>query len=341
VQGAATIGLKVEPVQKRVLEDTLETDGQVETPPDRRSFASSQVDGTLQKIHVDRGQTITKDQLLAEVASLEFQNIQLELLKDHLEFQLLESQQKALKSIDQVISKIRIAQLESSLALSRQRRETVSNRLTLLGMSKEQLADLLQRKTLTKLLPVRAAAPGTLVHFDKVLGQAVKADEKLFTIHDLGKPLIEGFLSERDLRRLRLADKHQVRVRFSNEPEQAFLGKVVRSSGVFTAESRTVSVWVELDETPKTTLLYKQLARLSIVTGKRPPSVAIPISAVVEEGISSFVFVEKGDRTFERQEVKTGHRDDLFVEIVQGLQVGQVVATRGTADLQTAHASLR
>jgi hypothetical protein len=53
------------------------------------------------------------------------------------------------------------------------------------------------------------------------------------------------------------------------------------------------------------------------------------------------VFVEKGERTFERQEIKTGHRDDLYVEILQGLEPGQVVATRGTAELQTAHASLR
>ena len=340
-QGADTIGLKVEPVQKRVLEEVLETDGQVETPPDRRSFASPQIDGTLQKIHVDRGQAVAKDQLLGEVASLEFQNLQLELLKEHLGFQLLENQHNALKSVDQVISKLRILQLESGLALSRQRKETLSSRLTLLGMSKEQIADLVERKKLTKLLPVKAAAAGTLVHFDKVLGQAVKADEKLFTVHDLGKPLVEGFVSERDVRRLRMDKSQTVRIRFSSEPDKFFSGKVVRSSGVFGSESRTVSVWVELDEAPKTNLLYKQLARLSIVFKQRPPATAVPLTAVVHEGISSFVFVQKGERTFERQEVKTGHSDDLYVEIVHGLEPDQVVAVRGTSELQTAHASLR
>ena len=340
-QGAETIGLKVEPVQQRVIEEVLETDGQVETAPDRRSFASPQIDGTLQKIHVDRGQTVTKDQLLGEVASLEFQNTQLDLLKEHLAFQLAQTQHKALKSLDQMVSKLRILQLESELTLSRQRKETLSSRLTLLGMSKEQIADLVERRKLTKLLPVKAAAAGTLVHFDKVLGQAVKADEKLFTVHDLGKPLVEGFVSERDVRRLRLTTPRPVRIRFSSEPNKFFNGKVVRSSGIFGSDSRTVSVWIELDEAPKTNLLYRQLARLSIVVGERPARLAVPLAAVVHEGISSFVFVQKGERTFERQEVKTGQSDDLHVEILHGLELGHVVAIRGTAELQTAHASLR
>ena len=106
-------------------------------------------------------------------------------------------------------------------------------------------------------------------------------------------------------------------------------------------ESRTVSVWVELDEYPKTPLLHKQLARLSIAIGQSEPIVCVPLSAVVHEGVSAFVFVQKSDGTFERQEVKTGRNDDRLVEIVQGLEPGLMVAVRGTSELQTAHASLR
>lgn len=341
-QSVRTIGLKVEPVQKQVVEDVLEMDGTVETPPDRRSFASPQIEGALQKVHVDRGQSVVKGQLLGEVASLPFQNLQLDLLKEHLEFQLLEKQLQALRPLDEVVSKLRLLQVESSLAASRNRRATLWSRLNLLGMSKEQLDDdLIQRKSLTKLVPIRAPVTGTLVHFDKVVGQAVKADEKLFTVHDLDKPLIEGFVSERDLPRIRLDKPQSVRVRFSSDPGRFFTGKVLRSSGVFGMESRTVSVWVELDEYPKTPLLHKQLARLSIAVGQSEPIVSVPLSAVVHEGVSAFVFVQKSDGTFDRQEVKTGRSDDRLVEIVRGLEPGQMVAVRGTSELQTAHASLR
>lgn len=340
-QSARTIGLKVEPVQKQVVEDVIDMDGTVETPPDRRSFASPQIDGTLQKVHVDRGETVAKGQLLGEVASFAFQSLQLDLLKEHLEFQLLEKQVQALRPLGEVVSKLRLLQVESSLAASRNRRETLWSRLSILGMSKDQLDDLVQRKNLTKLVPIRASVTGTLVHFDKVVGQAVKADEKLFTVHDLEKPLIEGFVSERDLPRIRLDKPQSVRVRFSGDPGRIFTGKVLRTSGVFGMESRTVSIWVELDEYPKTPLLHKQLARLSIAVNEPAPSIAVPLSALVHEGIRAFVFVQKSDGTFDRQEVKTGRSDDRLVEIVRGLETGQMVAVRGTSELQTAHASLR
>lgn len=340
-QSARTIGLKVEPVQKQVVEDVIDMDGTVETPPDRRSFASPQIDGTLQKVHVDRGETVAKGQLLGEVASFAFQNLQMDLLKEHLEFQLLEKQVQALRPLGEVVSKLRLLQVESSLAASRNRRETLWSRLSILGMSKDQLDDLVQRKKLTKLVPIRASVTGTLVHFDKVVGQAVKADEKLFTVHDLEKPLIEGFVSERDLPRIRLDKPQSVRVRFSGDPGRIFTGKVLRTSGVFGMESRTVSIWVELDEYPKTPLLHKQLARLSIAVNEAAPTIAVPLSALVHEGIRAFVFVQKGDGTFDRQEVTTGRSDDRLVEVVRGLETGQMVAVRGTSELQTAHASLR
>ena len=340
-QSVRTIGLKVEPVSKQVVQDVLEMDGSVETPPDRRAFASPQIAGALERIHVDRGQTVTKGQLLGEMASLEFQNLQLDLLKEHLEYQLLEKQHQALKPLDAVVSKLRLLEVESNLAASRNRKETFWSRLSILGLSNDQLDDLVVRKKLTELLPIRAPVTGTLVHFDKVLGQTVKADEKLFTVHDLEKPLIECFVSERDLPRIRFDKPQFVRVRFSADPGRVYTGKVLRSSGVFGAESRTVSAWVELDEYPKTPLLHKQLARLSIAVNQPAATIAVPLSAIVHEGTSAFVFIQKDDGSFDRQEVRTGRSDDQHVEILQGLQLGQMVAVRGTSDLQTAHASLR
>ena len=336
-----TIGLKVAPVQRVVVEEVIHIDGSVEVPPDRRSYASPQIEGILQKIHVDRGQAVAQGQLLGEVASLEFQNIQLELLKEHLEYELLDKQHRALKDVDQIVSQVSLLQVESKLAASRNRAETLSNRLSILGMSKEQLRDLVARRKLTELLPIRATVAGTLVHFDKVLGQAVKADEKLFTLHNLERPWIEGYVSERDLPGIRLGESQAVRVRFPSDSEAFFTGKVIRSGGVFGVDSRTLSVWVELDTYPKSPLLHKQLARLSIRVKQPAPTPAVPVTAIVQEGISSFVFVKKSDGTFDRHEVKTGRSDDRFVEILHGLETGQIVAVRGTSELQTAHASLR
>ena len=58
----------------------------------------------------------------------------------------------------------------------------------------------------------------------------------------------------------------------------------------------------------------------------------MPVEAVIEEGPDTFVFVENGDR-YQRVEVVTGLRDDVQVEIVEGLSPGDVVVTQGNHQL--------
>jgi multidrug efflux pump subunit AcrA (membrane-fusion protein) len=100
-------------------------------------------------------------------------------------------------------------------------------------------------------------------------------------------------------------------------------------------------MWVELKKPPAQPLPYNLLARLTITLGRPGPSLAVPSEALVQDGLLSYVFVRKPDETFERRLVETGRADDRYVEITRGLGVGEPIAIRGTAELQTAYASLR
>ncbi len=118
-------------------------------------------------------------------------------------------------------------------------------------------------------------------------------------------------------------------------------GRAARSGRTFGADNRTQSVWVELGADPPRPLLHGQLATLTVVLGTRPPALAVPRSAVAAEGGASFVFVRKGDGTFDRRRVETGPADDRFVTVTRGLAEGEVVATAGASELLSAFASLR
>jgi multidrug efflux pump subunit AcrA (membrane-fusion protein) len=98
---------------------------------------------------------------------------------------------------------------------------------------------------------------------------------------------------------------------------------------------------VELDRLPEQPLRHNQLARVTLSLQQPPPTLAVPIAAVVREGTQGFVFVRKGDGTFDRRAVETGRADDRWVEITRGLAPGEVLAVQGTAHLETAYASLR
>ena len=82
------------------------------------------------------------------------------------------------------------------------------------------------------------------------------------------------------------------------------------------------------------------MARLSLVVESHPPSLAVPLGAVVRDGTRSFVFVRTGD-TFDRREVTLGRAADRFVEVKAGLTAGEPVAVTAADELNTAWASVR
>jgi RND family efflux transporter MFP subunit len=178
-----------------------------------------------------------------------------------------------------------------------------------------------------------------VVNFDKVLGQAVAAHEVLFSIHDVRHAPVRGLVPERDAGRIRIGQ--QVRARFVANPAFTVTGHVARSAGMVGTENRSQAVWIELERETDTPLLHGQLARLTVILGRHPPALAVPRTAVVEDGAVDVVFVRRPDGVFERRPIETGLSDDRFVIVTRGLAEQELVAVSGASRLLTAHASLR
>src|SRR5262249_44841287 len=151
-----------------------------------------------------------------------------------------------------------------------------------LGLSPAQLDALVQNQRIIQTLPVRAPLSGVVCGFAKVLGQAAKAEEGLVEIHNLSRPWVQAFVSERDLGRVGIGQA--VRVRFVGDPHTAYTGKVVRSGEVVAGDNRSLSLWAELDEFPNTPLLHQQLATVQVIVQTPAPTLAVPLTALVREG---------------------------------------------------------
>ncbi|MBL8794199.1 MAG: efflux RND transporter periplasmic adaptor subunit [Planctomycetia bacterium] len=338
-EAAKSIGLRVEPVQPTVVEDVLTVDGAVESPPDRRTFVSAQLPGVLQAIHIERGQTVRAGDIVGELASLELQDLQLDLLRAHLDAEVQAETLKRLQMAGEAVPRRQLWETESAHNAAVNRRENLKQRLQAVGLSAQQLGDVLTKKQPVATLPLRAPIDGAIVHFDKALGQAVKAQEPLFEIHDLSRVWVQGWLSEPEVPRVRIGQS--VRVRLTADPGFLAEGTVLRSGRVVGVENRTLAVWVELKQPPTQPLQHNMLARLSLVLGQPPAVLAVPLGAVVWEGARAFVFIRKTDGSFERRAITTGRADDRSIEVKQGLQAGEMVAVQGTAELQTAYAGIR
>jgi cobalt-zinc-cadmium efflux system membrane fusion protein len=338
-ESARDIGLKTAVATIDSVVQTITIDGVVDVPPTHRSIASAQLGGAINKILVDRGQKVERGEILAEITSQLFQDLQLELLRANLNASLKQTIVENLRSATDAIAQRQLWENESQLNQFTSRRDSISQQLKTAGITESQIANLLASKQLIPTLPVRAPIDGVIVGFDKFLGHVVRPDEPLFEVHDLSHAWVQGFISERDFPRVHLGQP--VRMRFVSAPDEIVIGTVARSGEAISEDDRTLSIWIELQAMPKFQLQHNMLARINIETGFSDDSLTVPLQAVVREGLRSYVFVEGGDKTFERRFVETGRANDLRVGIVDGLQAGEIIAVGGAVALQSGYAALK
>jgi membrane fusion protein, heavy metal efflux system len=338
-ESARDIGLITSPVAMGSIQETIAIDGLVDIPPTNRSIASAQLGGAIHKIVVDRGQTVQRGQVLAEVASQAFQNLQLELLRSSMNFDMKQTMVENLRSAREAIVPRQLWENESQLNQFASRRDTAIQQLKTAGITDQQIAELLRTRRLMVALPVLAPIDGVIMSFDKFLGHVVRPDEPLFEVHDVSRPWVQGFLSQRDFPRVQTGQ--QVRIRFVSSPDEVVLGTIARSGQSLSLGDQTLSVWIELRAKPSFQLQHSMLARIHIETGHAENLLSVPLKAIVQEGLRSYVFVERADRVFERRFVLTGRSNDLQIGIVDGLSSGESIAVNGASALQSGYAALK
>ena len=340
-EAAKNIGLRVEAAKLRSVERIIELDGNVDLPPESRATVSTQLPGVLRRIVAERGQAVQVGEVLAEITGLEIQNLQLQFLKAHLRSELLQALLTSRRQLnaERNLAAQQLWQTESQYNAAVNERETARRKLQAIGLSDEDVKTILLEKRVLDSVPVRAPISGTLVRFDKTLGQSLAAQEPLFEIDDLSTVWVEAYLPEREAPHVRIGQR--ARVRLVAQPDTIFEGTVVRSSRILGAESRTLSAWIELKSASGGQIQRNMLANIALPTRQATPSLAVPLAAIVQESIRSYVFVQHKDGRFERRLVRTGLADDRFVQVISGLKPGEMTAVHGAADLQTSYASVR
>ncbi|HQU42292.1 MAG: hypothetical protein B7Z73_01220 [Planctomycetia bacterium 21-64-5] len=340
-EAAKNIGLRLEAAQPRAVETVIDMDGVIELPPEGRATVSTQLPGILQKIVAQRGQQAHAGDVLAEITGLEIQNLQIQFLKAHLRSELLRDllEKRRVLSAAHDIAVRQLWETESQYNAALNDRETARRKLRSIGLSDQDMKSILSEKRILDSVPVRAPIDGTVVRFDKVLGQSLQAQEPLFEIDDLSRIWVEAYLSEREVAKVSIGQR--ARVRLVARPDLVLEGVVARSSRILGAENRALSAWIELKNVAGAQLERNMMAKISLPLRRSAPSLAVPLGAIIRESTRSYVFVRQKDGRFERRLVRTGRADDRFAQVAAGLKPGEMVAVRGAADLQTAYASVR
>ena len=118
-----------------------------------------------------------------------------------------------------------------------------------------------------------------------------------------------------------------VKAKFSGIKEKVFFGKVEGVASRVNAETRSILARVKIDN-PNYELIPGSLLEVTLSFNKRD-SLSIPDTSIILEGNKSYVYKISEDNIAKRLEIEIGLRNDGDVEVISGLNSGDIIVAEG------------
>jgi membrane fusion protein, multidrug efflux system len=161
------------------------------------------------------------------------------------------------------------------------------------------------------------------------LGEYVSPQQKVATVVRTNPLRVRIDIPEQAIPEVRVGQT--VSATTSAWPDRNFAGRVARIAPNVSAQSRTLTVEAEIDNSSGT-LKPGQFATVRILQERAEPAVLVPARAVVTEAGVSRVFVIKNGHA-EQRLVQTGQTEGDLIEIRQGVAADEQVATSNQQQL--------
>lgn len=324
--------IRIEEVKERLTPHTVSAPGNVALDLAQVAKVSSRIPGQVDKIMVQLGNRVQKDQPLAAVASMRLDELVQEYLVAKSKLDVANSNFKRTQKLlaENIISQRRFLEDRGQQIEAQAVYQHVREKLLNMGLSEHELQQLEHGSHLEghKYL-LRAPLSGTVVTQNIVLGQGVAAGDEMFEIVDTSRVWVFANLPIEQARRFQEGDQGQVIPR-GGEPITARLSYI---APVADATTRTIRVRFDV-ENPKGRLKPNEYVEVRLID-QQQPVLSIPLSAVTMlDGVRG-VFVQRVtgyDFVF----IETGQEGGGLVEVKRGLQLGERVVTEGVFDLKNA-----
>ena len=267
--------------------------------------------------------------LIAAVQAVEKAKSQFNLAKRVLDRQtaLLGDRATSLREVDQARTDFTVA--ENDLGTAEGVLKAARNKMrVIIGRGEEEIARVEKERIINPLITINAPIPGTIVSRKIGPGQYVRSDsaDSLFGISDMSTMWLKAYVPESDIALIKVGQELEVKVLAI--PHRTFRAKVIAIGASSEAQTRRVMIRSEIPN-PDRSLKAEMFVSYKITVGDPLEVPAVPLEAVIREGDSASVWVQREPNTFERRNVKLGIEQDGRVQVQDGLKAGEIVVGRG------------
>ena len=201
--------------------------------------------------------------------------------------------------------------------------EGALQRLRYLDFPDAELRRLRRERRATRTVTWPAPFSGIVLDKAAFEGMRFMPGDPLYKIGGLSPIWVIAEVFEQDLAQVAVGQRATVTIKAY--PGRTFEGRVAYIYPTVGAETRTGRVRIELPN-PRGDLKADMYASVEVDTPAGAAKVlAVPDSAVIDDGTRQVVLVDRGEGRFEPRPVKTGARVDGFAEVREGVQAGEAV----------------
>jgi cobalt-zinc-cadmium efflux system membrane fusion protein len=320
--------IRVEELSTRPSADSLRLTGTIEFNGDRTAKVLPPVPGRVQRLTINVGDVVHRDDVLFVLNSREVAVATAEHLASHKDLELAEKTFAMTQDLfeHQAASRIAMEQAASELAKARARLAQTEEGLLVLGLDTHADAEHEPRHG-QSLIPVRTPIDGTVIDRSVTNGQFVGPDSSsLVTIADLSSVWVQGDLFERDLRHI--VNGQYAEMTTTAYPNERFSARVARIASVIDPLTRTAKVRF-LVGNPDSRLKPGMFASIALYVSDFGSALTLPAKAVFVEGGRTFAYVAVGPQDFERREIETTSSGRDRLRVTGGIGAGDRVVSDG------------
>lgn len=268
---------------------------------------------TLQIQYDDLLEELEKSQKLYEIGNISQQELEdLQSSADQIKLQL----DSAKNELELQKNKISEETKKSSQATVNQSQASVEQAQVSLESAQKSLED-------TK---VRAEIDGTIGSINITKGSTVSAQSEAMTITSLDDIKVSFSVSEDVINRISVGSKVYITISaVSEEPFETVISNISP-----TADSQTKLYTVEAYlENGSHEIKPGMFASIKLVLDKKDNTISVPLNTVIESSGEKYVFVVDENNVAHKTIVETGLKNDEYIEITSGVNMGDKVVTTG------------
>lgn len=290
--------------------------------------------GRVVKVHVDVGQDVKKDTLLAMLHSTDLGLAEGAYLKARAKLHEAELVYERAKDLHEhkAVSLAELQRREAELKTARAEARETQNRLELLGVQAQEIDRLDRELTIKADVPLRAPFDGRVIMRNITRGEVVEMQQKLFTVADLSNVWVIGNVPEKDVQFIR--KDQTVEVIAAAYPHGIFPGTITYIGDILDPATRTMRLRVTVPN-PDRLLKPEMFAIVRVYAAPKPDVLTVPLAAVQNGSSGKIVFVQRSPDNFEVRTVKLGDEQGEMVVVQEGLQEGERIVAKGAFTLKS------